>query len=76
MKTDRYTKIVLTVIAMALVVLTCQNFFEIKSATAITQPEKIMKVALCDTSGKFCADTWTRNAGNGTGIGIGVYNLR
>jgi hypothetical protein len=41
-------KIVLTGIAAALVLLTCQNFFEIKSATAITQSGKVTGVAVCN----------------------------
>jgi hypothetical protein len=68
MKTDRYTKIVLTVIAMALVVLTCQNFFEVKSANAITQSNKPIKVTICSTSGGDCADIW--NFSNGKGVGV------
>jgi hypothetical protein len=53
MKTDRYTKIIHTIIAAALVILVFQNFFEAKSATAANG---ITKIALCSVKGDVCAE--------------------
>jgi hypothetical protein len=53
MKTDRYTKIILTIIAVALVFIAGQNIFEIKSATAASG---VTKVAVCNLDGDWCAD--------------------
>jgi hypothetical protein len=53
MKTDRYTKIILTIIAAALIFIAGQNIFEVKSATAA---KGVTKVAICDLDGNWCAD--------------------
>jgi hypothetical protein len=50
-KTDRYTKVILTIIAAVLVLIAGQNFFEMKSATAANG---IVKVAICNPG----ADGW------------------
>ncbi len=75
MKTDRYTRVVLTFIAGLLALLVCQNFFEMKTATASMESGKVIKVAICSTNGKLCADIWEQN-GRGDGHGVGVMNLR
>ena len=67
MRVDRYTKMVLTAIALALVMLVCQNALEMKSATAAAG---IARVAICDTTGQDCADV--RPSVNGLGEDIGV----
>ena len=69
MKTDNYTKIILTIIACALVTLVCQNAFEIKGANAAGG---VNKVALCDTSGKYCAEVVPTRNGYGDDLGIRV----
>jgi hypothetical protein len=53
MKADRYTRVMLTIIAAALVMLTFQNIFEAKTATAAGG---IVKVSICDINGRVCAD--------------------
>jgi hypothetical protein len=53
MKTDRYTKIILTIIAAALIFIAGQNIFEVKSATA---GNGVVKVAVCNLDGDWCAD--------------------
>ena len=49
---DRYTKAVLTVIAVCLCLITAQNFNFIPSAEATMFPQK---VTICDGIGKNCA---------------------
>ena len=75
MKTDRYTRVVLTFIAGLLALLVCQSFFEMKSATASMESRKVIKVAICSINGKLYADIWKQN-GRGDGHGVGVMNLR
>jgi hypothetical protein len=67
MKIDRYTKMILIVIALTLGMLGCQNAFKMKSATAAAG---ITRVAICDTTGQYCADV--RPSVNGLGEDIGV----
>jgi hypothetical protein len=49
---DRYTKVILTIIAFALCVLAIENF---ESAAAQAQ-SGVTKVAICDNSGLSCAE--------------------
>jgi hypothetical protein len=71
MKTDRYTRVVLTFIAGLLALLVCQNFFEMKTATASDHSRsKVVKVAVCNTEGTFCADILQ----NGGVDGVRVFN--
>ena len=49
---DRYTKVILTIIAFALCVLAIENF---QSAIAQAQ-SRVTKVAICDDSGTRCAE--------------------
>ena len=51
---DRYTKAVLTVIAVCLCLITAQNFNFISTAEAVGH-EKIVKVQICDELGISCA---------------------
>lgn len=51
MNTDRYTKLVLTVIAMALTTLCIQNAIQDASAES---PQDVQKVAICNQSGDQC----------------------
>ena len=60
MKLDKYTKIVLTVIACALVALVFQNTLEIKAANAAG---KLTKVVICDPSGSPCANICVQGGG-------------
>lgn len=50
MKSDVYTKAVLTVIAVSLSTIAIQ--MDIGNAHAV---ERVTKVAICDESGKYCA---------------------
>jgi hypothetical protein len=71
MKTDRYTRVVLTFIAGILTLLACQNFFEMRNATASEHsPSKVVKVAVCNTNGTWCADILQ----NGGIQGVRVFN--
>jgi hypothetical protein len=71
MKTDRYTRVVLTFIAGILTLLACQNFFEMKIATASEHsPSKVVKVAICSANGTWCADILQ----NGGIQGVRVFN--
>jgi hypothetical protein len=73
MKTDSYTKIILTIISCALVILVCQNAFEIEGVNAA---DGVSKVALCDTSGEYCAEVLpTENGFGAQGIRVKVMNL-
>jgi hypothetical protein len=69
MKIDRYTKIVLTIIAATLVWIAGQNTFYVKNVNA---QSGIMKVALCDVNGFRCAgifnDGYKRNGEFNNGI--------
>lgn len=51
MNTDRYTKLVLTVIAMALTTLCVQNAIQDASAES---PQEVQKVAICNATGDQC----------------------
>lgn len=51
MNTDRYTKLVLTVIAMALTTLCVQNAIQVASADL---PQDVQKVAICNATGDQC----------------------
>ena len=51
---DRYTKAVLTVIAVCLCLITAQNFNIVPSAEA--SANDIQKVVICDNLYHFCAD--------------------
>lgn len=51
MNTDRYTKFVLTVIAVALTTLCIQNTIQVASAES---PEQVHKVAICNQAGDQC----------------------
>ena len=55
MKTDKFTKIIMTVIAVALVKIAFQDTQAIKPLFAHNGEEVIHKIALCDTDG-WCAD--------------------
>ena len=50
---DRYTKAVLTVIAVCLCLITAQNFNIVPSAEA--SGKEIQKVAICKLNGESCA---------------------
>lgn len=75
MKSDRYIKVVLTVIAVALIFLVWENAFEVKPTNAA---QGVTKVALCDKSGKYCADIvpTTNGAGQDAGIRLGTLSLQ
>ena len=51
--TDRYTKAVLTVIAVCLCLITAQNFNIVPSAEAY--PNNVQKVTICNSRGDDCA---------------------
>ena len=51
---DKYTKAVLTVIAVCLCLITVQMINIIPAAQAAN--DKINKIAICDLSGKYCAE--------------------
>jgi len=51
MKMDKYTKVVLSVIAVCLMLLVIEN--GIPSAHAVSG---VSKVAICDKTGQFCAE--------------------
>lgn len=53
MMVDRYTKTILTVIALSLVVIAAENLHW----SAKAQSRDVQKVAICDVAGVFCADT-------------------
>lgn len=53
MKIDSYTKIILTIIACALVTLVFQQAFHINSAVAA---QAVQKVAICNKTGSDCVD--------------------
>ncbi|MBE8988072.1 hypothetical protein [Nostoc sp. LEGE 12450] len=72
MKSDRYIKIVLTVIAVALVFLTWENALEVKYANAA---QGISKIAICDKSGKYCADVTPTVNANGEDAGVRLNTL-
>jgi hypothetical protein len=62
MQIDRYTKVVLTIIAGALVVVAAEN--AMKQAQAQTQPG-VMKVAICSEDGSRCtgvSEYWDKSA--------------
>lgn len=69
MQIDRYTKMVLTVIAGALVVLAAENAMRQAQAQAQTQtqaqaPAGIMKVAICNEDGSLCtkvSESWDKS---------------
>jgi hypothetical protein len=75
MKIDAYTRIVLTVIACALVVSVFQNGFNVKSATA---SGGVTRVAICDTAGQYCADVGREPKApwSGPRAGISVFSLK
>ncbi len=57
MSTDLYTKVVLTVIAMALAVIAGLQVRDVVAPEVKAGPAKVtlQKVAVCDESGDFCA---------------------
>ena len=67
MQIDRYTKMVLTVIAGALVVLAAENAMRQAQAQTQTQaqaPAGIMKVAICNEDGSLCtkvSESWDKS---------------
>ena len=56
MKTDLYTKAVLTVIALALSAIALQHAIPSASAQAYSRPSGVQLVAICNPDGKACAD--------------------
>ena len=69
MKTDRYTKIIMTVIAVALVKIAFQDTQAIKPLFAHDGSNAVHKIAICDASGNRCADVrkqalWIYDFGN------------
>ena len=70
MKVDLYTKTILTVIAIALVSISSQNF--IKNAEA---DNHIQKVAICNIQGEFCTKV-TKYNGNDTIITYSPENAK
>jgi hypothetical protein len=73
-KIDAYTRIVLTVIACALVVSIFQNGFNMKRAIA---SGGVARVAICDTAGQYCADVGrTPKPPYDFRAGISVFSLR
>lgn len=70
MQPDRYTKIVLTVIAVALLGLVAQN--------AIPRLAGVQKVAICDRSGAQCVPLYQSSilsaSNGGWGLGVAVVN--
>ncbi len=55
MKTDTYTKIIMTVIAVALVKIAFQDTQAIKPLFAHNGSNDVHKIAICDKSGQKCA---------------------
>ena len=68
MKQDGYTKLVLSVIAVCLVILVVQNGTSNSHAAA----GGVTKVALCDTTGSECVDILTERFGQKR-VGIKVF---
>lgn len=65
MKIDRYTKIVLTVIAAALVANVAQDYI------LPAQAAEVQRVAICNTGGATCA-----TVSSSSGLEVMVSNLR
>jgi hypothetical protein len=66
MKIDRYTKVILTIIAAALVLIAGQNLFEMKTARAANG---IVKVAICNPYGDgWCADVLSSSGQKGLSV--------
>ena len=59
MKTDKYTKIIMTVIAVALVKIAFQDTQTIKPLFAHNGGNDVHKIAICDKSGRDYADIST-----------------
>lgn len=56
MQMDLYTRVVLTVIAVALAVIAAFQVRSVVAPDAIAgPPAKVQRVAVCDESGDFCA---------------------
>lgn len=72
MKTDAYTKIVLTVIACTLLVFVFQNTFGAKASFGQNQSGPI-KVTTCDSSGLRCAGTSRLYASSSHGLDVVHY---
>lgn len=58
MTSDRYTKVVLTVIAVCLSLLTLREFGVLPEAHA--QSGGATRVTICDPAGRACGDDWTQ----------------
>jgi hypothetical protein len=67
MPTDRYTKIVLTVIAAALVGLLVQN-----SISPSVAQGGVQRVAICTIDGGKCASVYQDETGYGNPLGLSV----
>ena len=57
MKNDKYTKSVLTIIAICLIVIVLRDIGFIRQAFALNG---VTKVTLCNPSGKSCGDDWVQ----------------
>ena len=55
MKTDTYTKIIMTLIAVALVKIAFQDIQGIKPLFAHNGSNDVHKIAICDSDGSDCA---------------------
>ena len=63
---DKYTKAVLTVIAVCLVIQTTKDIVFIKEANA----SQVHKIVICDMSGSNCVGTGHRNSEKQIGLGF------
>tara|TARA_R110000803_G_scaffold133730_2_gene200877 strand:+ start:81 stop:302 length:222 start_codon:yes stop_codon:yes gene_type:complete len=61
MKIDLYTKGILTVIALSLVVMAFKDVSPVNEAFA--QSNKVHKIAICNSDGEPCASIRTRDSG-------------
>ena len=70
MKTDTYTKIIMTVIAVALVKIAFLDIQAIKPLFAHNGGNDVHKIAICESDGNRCAkvgregDLWIHNFGS------------
>jgi hypothetical protein len=71
MKTDLYTKSVLTVIAACLIGILFQH--GIKSSFA-DQPGIVQKVTICDPQGDQCVPLYSGGSSFQTGLGVAIVN--
>ena len=70
---DRYTKIVLTVIAGALLLLNLQLMRNVDFITnAYAQSGGVQKIAICDSSGDKCAEILEHYVGETKSMRLGV----